>query len=72
MGKLFKLARSDGYWSRVAALQAKQSQNYSNAREIISANRVTHLEQLIAVERKAPGANALSRVFQGPATAIQR
>ena len=72
MGKLFQLARSDGYWKRVGELQQKQSENYRNAREIISANRVTHLDNLIAVEKKAAGASALSRVLQEPAATIQR
>ncbi len=70
--KLVQLARTDDYWQRVRELQTKQAENYRNAREIISANRVTHLDKLIAGERKAPSAEASPRASLEPVTATQQ
>jgi hypothetical protein len=71
--KLVQHSRSEGYWNRIRELQAAQAENYRNARQLISANRVTHLEQILAGERKASvSAGPASRMPLEAATAIPR
>lgn len=53
MEKLIDHARSPEYWKKVRELQASQVENYKSARHLIGTNRVTHLEQLMAADRKA-------------------
>ena len=52
MEKLAQHAQSPAYWKRIEELRAKHKENYRNARLLMSNNRVTHLEKLIAAERK--------------------
>jgi hypothetical protein len=70
--KLVQLAGCDDYWKRVRELQARQSENYRNAREMINANRITHLDQIIAGEKKAPVAASAPRAAVEAVAAIQR
>ncbi|MCW5603832.1 MAG: hypothetical protein KIT18_04715 [Burkholderiales bacterium] len=50
--KLMQHARSPEYWKRVREMQASQTENYRNARLMIGGNRVTHLDQLLGVEKR--------------------
>jgi len=51
--KLMQHAQSPEYWKRVKELQARHVENYRNARALMSRNRVTYLDGLVAAETKA-------------------